>query len=128
MGTYVRFWLVTIMMTVHNVNAQVHEPDPNINFAECSGSLAVTTNKNGKKITKKFSESQKITGLEASSVQVEGCGCFHLYRRPNFKSSSKLVTHHMTRDRQNISGDYIGFKIRSIEKVSCEVGFANISL
>ena len=126
MGTFVI--LVAIIVTVNIVNAQVHEADPNINFSKCTGSLAVTTNKKGKKIIKKFSESKKNTGLEASSLQVEGCGCFYLYKRSKFKGSSKLISHHMTRHRQNITGDYIGFKIRSIEKVSCEVGFANNSL
>ncbi len=123
MGTFVKFvkfLLVAILVTMKIVNGQVHEPFANSNFAECTGSLAVMTNINGIITTKKFSESKKNTGLDASSLEVEGCGCFYLYKRSNFKSSSKLVTHHMTRDSQNISGDYIGFKIRSIEKVSCE--------
>ena len=70
--TFVKFLLVAIFVTGNNVNAQLHEADENANFAECTGSLAVTTNINGKITTKKFSESKKSTGLNVSSLQVEG--------------------------------------------------------
>merc|ERR1719410_2514052 len=104
-----------------NVNAQVSDVDKNVRFAECTGSLLIvgTTDKN--KTIPPITESKKVTGIYASSLKVEGCGCFYLYKKRFFKSTSKLITHHMTRNSQNISGDYIGFnKIRSIEKVSCE--------
>ena len=113
-----KFLLVAVFLMAKNVNAETFDDDKNFKFSDCTGSLViVTTNRT----TKRFSESKKKTALDASSLKVEGCGCFYLYKRPNFKSRSKLITHHMTRNSQNISGKYIGFKkIKSIEKVSCE--------
>ena len=119
----VKVLLVAIFLMVKFANANTFDMisvvEPPVNTPLCTGSLVVTTIGNG--YPKRFSESKKKTGLIASSLHVEGCGCFYLYRRPNFKSRSKLITHHMTRNSQNISGKYIGFKkIKSIEKVSCE--------
>ena len=118
-----KFLLVALFLMAKNVNAQVWKDDKNVKFAECTGSLLVdgTTDKNRTITTRRFAKSKNITGLYANSLKVEGCGCFYLYRKTYFKSTSKLITHHMTRNSPNISGDYIGFnKIRSIEKVSCE--------
>ena len=119
----IKFLLVVIFLVAKNVNAEILIGQEIFGSAECTGSLLVvgTTDKNTTITTIRFSESKKVTGLYASSLRVEGCGCFYLYKRRNFKSTSKLITHHMTRNNQNISGDYIGFnKIKSIEKVSCE--------
>ena len=115
--TIVKFLLATVFLRLKFVNADIVLPDANSNYAECTGSLVVTTNRRGDVSEKRFSESNNRTRLNASSLRVEGCGCFDLYKRPNFKSTSARVTHHMTMDRQNITVD---FKIRSIEKVSCE--------
>ena len=110
-----KFLLVAVFLMAKNVNAEAFDDDKNFKFSDCTGSLVVVTTN---RTTKRFSESKKKTALIASSLHVEGCGCFYLYRRPNFKGSSMSVTH--ARDSQSISGDSIGFKIRSIEKVSCE--------
>ena len=113
-----KFLLVAVFLMVKNVKAEVVDVLENPIYAKCTGSLIVVTS-NGN--VTRFSESKKRTALNVSTLKVEGCGCFYLYKRPNFKSSSKLITHHMTRNSQNIKSDYIGFKIRSIEKVSCEI-------
>merc|ERR1711862_945909 len=42
-------------------------------------------------------------------------GCFHVYKRPGFRATSKLITSSM----KKVSGDHIRFRIRSIEKVPC---------
>ena len=112
--TSITFLLVTVFLRPKFVNADIVLPDANSNYAECKGSLVVTTNRRGDVSEKRFSESNTRTRLNASSLRVEGCGCFDLYKRPNFKSTSARITHHMT---MNIT---VGFKIRSIEKVSCE--------
>jgi len=120
----IKFLLMAVFLIVKNVNAEIIDVPvaPGKPYPKCTGSLVIVTkNRNGDDVTtKRFSESKNITGLQASSLKVEGCGCFYLYKRPYFKSTSKLINHHMTRNIQNISGDYIGYKIRSIEKVSCE--------
>ena len=110
----VKFLLVAVFLMVELANANTLDmsvaPE---NIFSCTGSLVVTTNGNG--YTMRFPESNRRTRLSVSSLRVEGCGCFYLYRRPNFKSSSMFVTH----ASQSISRDSIPFKIRSIEKVSC---------
>ena len=113
----VKFLLVAVFLMMKFVNAGLRvdsmifeAPEP---IAECTGSLVVTTNGNG--FTRRFSESNRRTRLSVSSLRVEGCGCFYLYRRSNFRSSSMFVSH----ASQSISRDSIPFKIRSIEKVSC---------
>ena len=42
--------------------------------------------------------------------------CYYLYKRPGFKATSRLITPSMG----SVTGDTIGFKIRSIERVYCE--------
>ena len=119
----IKFLLVAVFLVLKNVNAEVWKADENFKFAECTGSLVVvsTTARNKTITPRRFSKSKNITGLYANSLKVEGCGCFYLYRSRYFKGTSKLITHHMTRNSQNISGDYIGFnQIKSIEKVFCE--------
>ena len=99
---------------IKDVNADAIVADTNGNYAECSGSLLVIT-KRGEEI--RFGESKTRTGFMAKSLEVEGCGCFDLYKRPNYKSTVKRITHNM----RNVSGDDIGFTVvRSVQKVSCE--------
>ena len=84
------------------------------NYAECSGSLLVITQRGEET---RFGESKARTGFMAKSLEVEGCGCFDLYKRPNYKSTVRRITHNM----RNVSGDDIGFKVvRSVQKVPCE--------
>lgn len=99
---------------IKDVNADAIVPDTNGNYAECSGSLLVIT-KRGEE--RRFVESKKKNAtFIAKSLEVQGCGCFDLYKRPNYKSTVKRITHNM----RNVSGDYIGFTVRSVQKVSCE--------
>merc|ERR1711915_267468 len=79
----------------------------------CSGSLVVQTHDRGER---RFPGTKSVTLLRVKSVHVEGCGCYYVYRRPGHKSTSRLITHSMG----SVTSDYIGFKIRSIEKVSCQ--------
>ena len=83
-------------------------------FAECLGSLLVVTESGELRFgrTKTLPYPKK---LNANSLEVEGCGCFELYNRRNFKGTSFYISHYMG----NISGDYVGFTIRSVEKVPC---------
>ena len=113
----VKFLLVTVLPRLKFVHSDILLTDANSNYADCTGSLVITTNRRGNELEKRFSESNNRTRLDASSIRVEGCGCFDLYKRQYFKSTSARITHHMTMGRQNIT---VGFKIRSIEKVSCE--------
>ena len=85
--------------------------------------VIVTTNISENVTQKRESNNRIRMGLKASSLRVEGCGCFDLDKRPNFKSISAQITHHMTMDRQNIT---VGFKIRSIGKVSCEAAIKSL--
>merc|ERR1711915_1086465 len=85
----------------------------NSNFPECTGSLVVETTEGEEK---RFRVSKKNTRLRAKTVRVEGCGCFYLYQRPRFRATSRFISPQMKR----VSGDNIGFRIRSIEKVSCD--------
>ena len=84
----------------------------NRNFLECTGSLIIET-PNGEE--KRFAVSKRRTRLRAKNVRVEGCGCFHVYQRPGFRATSRLISSNM----KKVSGDHIGFRIRSIEKVPC---------
>ena len=85
----------------------------NRNFLECTGSLIIETARGEEK---RFAVSKQRTHIRAKNVRVEGCGCFHVYKRPGFKASSRFISSLMDK----VSGDHIGFKIRSIEKVSCD--------
>ena len=85
----------------------------NINFLECKGSLIIETARGEEK---RFAVSKQRTNIRAKNIRLEGCGCFHVYKRPGFKASSKFISSRMDK----VSGDHIGFKIRSIEKVSCD--------
>ena len=84
----------------------------NRNFHECTGSLILETPKGEEK---RFAVSKRRTRLRAKNVRVEGCGCFHVYQRPGFRATSRLISSSM----KKVSGDKIGFRIRSIEKVPC---------
>lgn len=109
--------IVTVLMikfsSIKEVNAEVVVTDQKPNYSECSGSLLVVTKKGTEK---RFGESQTHATFRATSLEVEGCGCFDLFKRPNFKSTVKRITHNM----RNVSGDSIGFTVRSIKRVSCE--------
>ena len=98
---------------IKEVNADILLPDENENYAKCSGSLLVVTKRGAEK---RFGESKNRATFIAKSLEVEGCGCFDLYKKPNFRSTVKRITHNM----RNISGDDIGFTVRSVQKVSCE--------
>ena len=80
----------------------------------CSGSLVVLTTDRGEKM---FHGSKTNTLLMTKSVHAEGCGCYYVYKRPGFKATSRLISPSMG----TVSGDTIGFRIRSIESVSCEL-------
>ena len=84
----------------------------NSNFLECTGSLVIETARGEEK---RFAVSKKRTNIRAKNVRLEGCGCFHVYKRPGFKASSRFISSRM----EKVSGDHICFKIRSIEKVTC---------
>merc|ERR1711915_1087670 len=92
---------------------QISIPSIDSNFPECMGSLVVETTEGEEK---RFTVSKKNTRLRAKTVRVEGCGCFYLYQRPRFRATSRFISPQMKR----VSGDNIGFRIRSIEKVSCD--------
>ena len=98
----VKFLLVAVFLMMKLVNAGLRVDsmifEAREYTAECTGSLVVTTNGNG--LTMRFPESNRRTRLSVSSLRVEGCGCFYLYRRSNFRSSSMFVTH----ASQSISG------------------------
>merc|ERR1712157_307778 len=84
----------------------------NRNFLECTGSLIIETPKGEEK---RFEMSKRRTLIRAKNVRVEGCGCFHVYKRPGFRATSRLISSNM----KKVSGNDIGFRIRSIEKVPC---------
>jgi len=110
--------LTTVLLiniaSIKEVNADVIDAETKENYAECFGSLLVVTRKGAEKT---FAESKTSTKFIANSLEVEGCGCFIVYKRPNFTSTARLITHHLGK----VTGDYIGFKvIRSVEKVPCE--------
>ena len=86
--------------------------DP-MTFGECTGSLVVLTSAGTEK---KFDATKKRTALDAQTVQAEGCGCYYVYKRTQLKGTSEFISPSMG----SVSGDTIGFKIRSIERVSCE--------
>jgi len=98
---------------IKEVNADAIVPVTNENYAKCSGSLLVITKRGAEK---RFGESKNSTKFIAKSLEVEGCGCFDLFKRPNYKSTVKRITQNM----RNVSGDVIGFTVRSVQKVSCE--------
>ena len=80
---------------------------------ECSGSLVIET-KPGKQI--RASSSRKNTSLNVRSAHIDGCGCYYLYKRPGFRSSSRLIHPAM----RVVNEKYISFRVHSIEKVPCE--------
>ena len=85
-------------------------------YAECTASLKVVTT-DGRE--KRFTDSKKVTSLAVKSLEVEGCerdGCFYVYKQKRFQASSVFIAHYTG----NVTGDYIGFRIRSVEKVPCE--------
>jgi len=111
------FVLTTVFLinisSIKEVNADVIEVETKENYAECFGSLLVVTKRGAER---RFTETKNSTKFIASSLEVEGCGCFILYRRTNFTNTERLITHHMG----SVTGDYIGFTVRSIEKVACD--------
>ena len=88
-------------------------PQPLDKFGDCTGSLVVVTSAGEEK---KFSASKRKTLLDAQTLRAEGCGCYVVYKRQRNKGSSQFISPSMG----SVSGDNIGFKIRSIERVSCE--------
>jgi len=98
---------------IKEVNADVIEAETKENYAECFGSLLVVDRRGAER---RFTETKNFTKFIANSLEVEGCGCFILYKRTNFTSTARPITHHMGK----VTGDYIGFTVRSVEKVHCE--------
>ena len=82
-------------------------------FGDCTGSLVIVTSAGEEK---KFSTSKRKTLLDAQTLRAEGCGCYVVYNRQRNKGTSEFISSSMG----TVSGDTIGFKIRSIERVSCE--------
>ena len=82
-------------------------------FGDCTGSLVAVTSAGEEK---KFSASKRKTLLDAQTIRAEGCGCYVVYNRHRNRGTSQFVSPSMG----TVSGDTIGFKIRSIERVSCE--------
>lgn len=112
--------LVTVMITFNLASiagaeacAGVTCSDVPPTFGECTGSLVVLTSAG---IEKKFAATKRRTALDAQTVQAEGCGCYYVYQRTKLKGTSEFISPSMG----SVSGDTIGFKIRSIERVSCE--------
>jgi len=106
--------LVTVIFTFKLASiTAVTETEPITKFGECTGSLVVLTSAGEEK---KFPATKRKTALDAVTVQAEGCGCYYVYKRTNLKSTSEFISPSMG----SLSGDTIGFKIRSIERVSCE--------
>ena len=81
---------------------------------KCTGSLVIET-KPGKEI--RASSSRRNTNLNVRSAHIDGCGCYYVYKRPGFRSSSRLIHPSMG----IVHDKYIGFRVKSIEKVSCEI-------
>ena len=122
--TSIKCLMMTIILIVLNLDLirtrtlQISKYDiyiapKNTNFLECTGSLIIETARGEEK---RFAVSKQRTNIRAKNIRLEGCGCFHVYKRPGFKASSKFISSRMDK----VSGDHIGFKIRSIEKVSCD--------
>jgi len=78
----------------------------NLNFLDCAGSLVIETTRGEEK---RFTVSRKRTNIRAKNVRLEGCGCFHVYKRPGFKATSRFISSRI----EKVSGDHIDFKIRS---------------
>ena len=85
----------------------------NTKHTKCTGSLVIET-KSGKEV--RASYSRRNTNLNVKSAHIDGCGCFYVYKRPGFRSSSRLIHPNMAR----VNGKYINFTIRSIEKIPCK--------
>ena len=98
---------------IKEVNAEILVPQRKDNYAECFGSLLVVT-ENGFRC--RIQDSVTQTRFKVNSLEVEGCGCFELYKRENFGGTVRPISHYMG----YVSSDYIGFTVRSVEKVPCE--------
>ena len=112
----IRILLLTVLLSELAMSAastQMIISQPRAKSSSCSGSLVILTPVRGER---KFHDSKTNTLLQAESVHIEGCGCYYLYKRPGFKATSRLITPSMG----SVTGDTIGFKIRSIERVHCE--------
>ena len=102
------------LASIIEVNAEVFDAETKANYAECLGSLLVVTER---EVKIRFNLSRTRTRFNASSLQVEGCGCFDLYKKTNFRGTVWHISHYMG----NLSGDNIGFTtVKSVEKVPCE--------
>ncbi len=111
----IRILLLTVLLSELALSAASTQmiTQPRVKSSSCSGSLVILTPVRGEK---KLHDSKTNTLLQAESVRIEGCGCYYLYKRPGFKATSRLITPSMG----SVTGDTIGFKIRSIERVYCE--------
>ena len=110
--------LTTALFNTANVkkaSSDIIVPQTKDDYSECFGSLLVETRMGAEK---RFKDSKKLTRFNATSLEVEGCGCFVLYQRTKFKGTSELITHHM--GNVATSEDYFGFTVRSVDKVPCD--------
>ena len=78
-------------------------------LAECEGSLSLVSPCG---VTLKYQENTPHIRFNAAKAVLEGCGCYRLYERKNYRGKSFAVTErgsHVVTLR----------KVRSISKVSC---------
>ena len=101
------------LASIIEVNAEVFDAETKANYAECLGSLLVVTER---EVKIRFNLSRTRTRFKAASLQVEGCGCFDLYKKKNYRGTVWHISHYMG----NLSGDNIGFPVKSVKKVPCE--------
>ena len=101
------------LASIREGNAEVFDAETKANFAECFGSLLVVTER---EVKLRIILSRTRTEFNAASLQVEGCGCFDLYKKRNFRGTVWHISHYMG----NLSGDQIGFTVKSVKKVPCE--------
>ena len=107
--------LLINIANVKKASSDIIVPQTKDDYSECFGSLLVETRMGAEK---RFKDSKKFTRFDATSLEVEGCGCFVLYQKTEFQGTSELITHHM--GNVTTSEDYFGFTVRSIEKVPCD--------
>ena len=114
--TNIMFLLISTFMVITSYARPNREliisPTLPIHF-KCTGSLVIET-KPGKLI--RATSSRTKASLNVRSAHIDGCGCFYVYRRPGFKSTSRLIHPAM----KVVNGTYISFRVKSIEKVPCE--------
>ena len=87
---------------------------------KCTGSLVIET-KPGKEI--RASSSRRYASMNLRSAHIDGCGCYYVYKRPGFRGSTRLIHPAMGM----VNDKYISFRVKSIEKVSCEYNTLSVT-